>query len=66
MMRVLIVDDHPIVVSGCRAIMSDDSEIELLEAADAESGERTFNGAPRREKSGAWREWTMRVPASSP
>jgi two-component system invasion response regulator UvrY len=42
MMRVLIVDDHPIVVSGCRAILSDEPEIALLEAADAESGERTF------------------------
>ena len=39
-MRVLIVDDHPIVASGCRAVLAD--EIELLEAADAESGERVF------------------------
>jgi two-component system, NarL family, invasion response regulator UvrY len=40
-MRVLIVDDHPIVASGCRAVLAD--EIELLEAADAESGERVFS-----------------------
>lgn len=41
-MRVLIVDDHPIVASGCRAVLADDRDIVLLEAADAESGERAF------------------------
>ena len=41
-MRILIVDDHPIVASGCRAVLADEPEIELLEAADAESGERVF------------------------
>jgi two-component system, NarL family, invasion response regulator UvrY len=41
-MRVLIVDDHRIVASGCRALFADDSEIDILEAADAESGERVF------------------------
>ena len=41
-MRVLIVDDHPIVASGCRAVLSGELDIELLEAADAESGERAF------------------------
>jgi DNA-binding NarL/FixJ family response regulator len=41
-MRILIVDDHPIVASGCRTIFADDPEIALLEAPDAESGERTF------------------------
>ena len=41
-MRVLIVDDHPIVTSGFRALLAGDSEIVILEAADAESGERTF------------------------
>src|SRR5689334_19065805 len=40
--RVLIVDDHRIVASGCRALFADDPEIEILEAADAESGERAF------------------------
>jgi two-component system invasion response regulator UvrY len=42
-MRVLIVDDHPIVASGCRAVLAGEPEIELLEAADAESGEHVFN-----------------------
>ncbi|WP_315721348.1 MULTISPECIES: response regulator transcription factor [unclassified Bradyrhizobium] len=41
-MRVLIVDDHPIVASGCRALLSTDPDLELLEAADAESGEASF------------------------
>jgi two-component system invasion response regulator UvrY len=41
-MRVLIVDDHPIVASGCRAVLAADPEIAVLEASDAESGERAF------------------------
>jgi two-component system, NarL family, invasion response regulator UvrY len=41
-MRVLIVDDHPIVASGCRALLAGDAEIAVLEASDAESGEKTF------------------------
>jgi two-component system, NarL family, invasion response regulator UvrY len=41
-MRVLIVDDHPIVASGCRALLAGDSDIAILEASDAESGERAF------------------------
>jgi DNA-binding NarL/FixJ family response regulator len=41
-MRVLIVDDHPIVASGCRALFADRPEIVLLEACDAETGERAF------------------------
>ena len=41
-MRVLIVDDHPIVASGCRALFAGDRETVILEASDAESGERLF------------------------
>jgi DNA-binding NarL/FixJ family response regulator len=41
-MRVLIVDDHRIVASGCRALFADDPEIDIVEASDAESGERMF------------------------
>jgi DNA-binding NarL/FixJ family response regulator len=41
-MRVLIVDDHPIVASGCRAVLAGEPDVELLEAADAESGEHVF------------------------
>lgn len=38
MLRVLIVDDHPIVVSGCRALLAGEPDAELFDAADAESG----------------------------
>src|SRR5262249_18729060 len=41
-MRVLIVDDHRIVASGCRALFAEDPDIDILEASDAESGERVF------------------------
>ncbi|WGR97690.1 response regulator transcription factor [Bradyrhizobium sp. ISRA443] len=41
-MRILIVDDHPIVASGCRTVFADDPDVVLLEAPDAESGERAF------------------------
>src|SRR6516164_9143755 len=41
-MRVLIVDDHPIVASGCRTVLADEPATAILEAADAESAERVF------------------------
>ena len=37
-MRVLIVDDHPIVISGCKALLAADLTIEVVEAADGEAG----------------------------
>ena len=46
-MRVLIVDDHRIVASGCRALFADDPEIDIVEAADAEAGERVFRNSIR-------------------
>jgi len=41
-MRVLIVDDHLIVASGCRALFADDPDVHIVEASDAGSGERAF------------------------
>jgi two-component system, NarL family, invasion response regulator UvrY len=41
-MRVLIVDDHPIVASGCRTVLADEADVVLLEAPDAETAERVF------------------------
>jgi two-component system, NarL family, invasion response regulator UvrY len=41
-MRILIVDDHPIVASGCRALLAGEPDVVILEASDAESGERVF------------------------
>ena len=41
-MRILIVDDHPIVASGCRALLAGEPDVDILEASDAESGEGAF------------------------
>jgi two-component system invasion response regulator UvrY len=41
-MRVLIVDDHPIVASGCRALLADELDIAILVASDAETGESAY------------------------
>jgi two-component system invasion response regulator UvrY len=41
-MRILIVDDHPIVASGCRALLAGEPDVVILEASDADSGERMF------------------------
>jgi len=41
-MRVLIVDDHPVVVSGCKALLSAEPEAEVFDAADAEAGFAAF------------------------
>jgi two-component system, NarL family, invasion response regulator UvrY len=40
--RVLIVDDHPIIVSGCRALLEGDEGIEVVEAPDGASGFAAF------------------------
>ncbi|MFL6791700.1 MAG: response regulator [Bradyrhizobium sp.] len=40
--RVLIVDDHPVVLSGCRSLFASDNSIRIDEAADAKSGHRAF------------------------
>jgi DNA-binding NarL/FixJ family response regulator len=40
--RVLIVDDHPVIIAGCRALFADDAAIVIMEAADAESGAASF------------------------
>ena len=45
-LRVLIVDDHPIVVSGCRAMLADDPTVIINDAADADSGEAAFLDDP--------------------
>ena len=35
-MRVLIVDDHRIVASGCRALFADDPDIDIIEASEVD------------------------------
>jgi DNA-binding NarL/FixJ family response regulator len=41
-MRILIVDDHPIVASGCRTVLADEPDVVVLEAVDAENAEQAF------------------------
>ena len=40
--RVLIVDDHPVVLSGCRSLFASDSSVKIDEATDAKSGHRAY------------------------
>jgi two-component system invasion response regulator UvrY len=42
MSGVLIVDDHPIVLRGCRRILEDAGIVDLLEARDAVSGSNSI------------------------
>ena len=39
---VLIVDDHPVVLSGCRSLFASDSTVIIDEATDARSGHRAY------------------------
>ncbi|GLI93035.1 response regulator transcription factor [Methylocystis echinoides] len=41
-MRVLIVDDHPIIVAGCSAMLADEGDMEVVDARDAETGLAAF------------------------
>jgi DNA-binding NarL/FixJ family response regulator len=41
-LRVLIVDDHPIVITGCRALLETDPRVEVLEAQDGAAGFAAF------------------------
>jgi len=41
-MKVLIVDDHPVVLSGCRSLFAGDPSVKIEEAGDAKSGHRAF------------------------
>lgn len=41
-MRVLIVDDHPIIVSGCSAMLASEGDIDVVDARDAETGLAAF------------------------
>jgi DNA-binding NarL/FixJ family response regulator len=40
---VLIIDDHPVVISGCRTILSRDAGIKVLAASDHKTGMQAFN-----------------------
>jgi DNA-binding NarL/FixJ family response regulator len=40
--RILIVDDHPVVLSGCRSLFASDTSVKIEEAADARSGYKAY------------------------
>jgi DNA-binding NarL/FixJ family response regulator len=40
--KVLIVDDHPVVVSGCKSLFASDSSVKIKGAGDAKEGYLTF------------------------
>lgn len=40
--KVLIVDDHPIIISGCRALLAQRPGVTLIEALDGEEGVRLY------------------------
>jgi two-component system invasion response regulator UvrY len=42
MTRVLIIDDHPIVLQGCRRVLQDAGVCEILEASSAVTGYRLY------------------------
>jgi two-component system invasion response regulator UvrY len=44
MTKVLIIDDHPIVLKGCRRMLEDAGVTDVIEAEDAASGYRLFSG----------------------
>jgi two-component system, NarL family, invasion response regulator UvrY len=41
-MKVLIVDDHPLVLSGCRALLKDTDDMEMVSAGDAATAQRLY------------------------
>ncbi len=40
--KLLIVDDHPVVVSGCRSLFASDPSISIDDAVDEKSGHRAY------------------------
>lgn len=40
--RILIVDDHPVILSGCRSLFAGDASVKIDEANDAKSGHRAY------------------------
>lgn len=45
-MRVLIVDDHPIVIAACQALLADEADLTVTAAADAAGGLASFDAEP--------------------
>jgi DNA-binding NarL/FixJ family response regulator len=41
-MKVLIVDDHPVIIAGCRSMFAAEENHEIIDAKDADSGFEAF------------------------
>lgn len=41
-MKILIVDDHPVIVAGCRSMFAAEENYEIIDAKDADSGFEAF------------------------
>jgi DNA-binding NarL/FixJ family response regulator len=41
-MLILIVDDHPVVISGCRSLFASDPTIKIEQAGDERSGHKAY------------------------
>jgi two-component system invasion response regulator UvrY len=44
-MQVLVIDDHPVVIAGCRAMLSPYHDIEVIDALDAETAYERYVGS---------------------
>ena len=40
--KLLIVDDHPVVVSGCRAVFAGDRSVQIISAANEREGLQAY------------------------
>jgi DNA-binding NarL/FixJ family response regulator len=40
--KILIVDDHPMILSGCRSLFAADATLKIDDASDAKSGHRAY------------------------
>lgn len=45
-MRILVVDDHPIVISGVRLLLGDDASAEFIDARSSADGLAAFRAEP--------------------
>lgn len=41
-MKILIVDDHPVIIAGCRSMFAAEENFEIIDAKDADSGFEAF------------------------
>jgi two-component system, NarL family, invasion response regulator UvrY len=41
-MKILIVDDHPVIIAGCRSMFAAEGNYEIIDAKDADSGFEAF------------------------